>query len=214
MIRYYLILICLGMIGQSCAPEKRPVIMGKELGDGLYALIYTNKGNILTTLDYEKVPLTVASFVGLCEGSTLKEEKYKGKCFYDGILWHRVVPGFVIQGGDPNTLPGGNKAMIGMGGPGYQFKQEVRADMGHNSPGTLAMANSGPNTNGSQFYITHVPTPQLDGGYNVFGYTLRGMETVNAIVQNDTIKTVKIIRVGSEAKNFDEKTILSEFVDL
>lgn len=179
--------------------------MGMELQDGIFALIETNRGPILCRLSPEYAPLTVASFVGLCEGKIPNPISKEGECYYNGMLWHRVVPGFVIQGGDPNTLPNGNSAMIGMGGPGYQFKNEISSELLHDKEGTLAMANSGPNTNGSQFYITKRATPNLDGGYNVFGYVRRGMETVQTIQQNDTIKTIKIIRVGSEAKDFDPK---------
>jgi len=203
---FFLLTLTLIFLFQACE-EKRPVIMGMELSDGIYAHIFTNKGNILTRLEYQKVPMTVASFVGLCDGTTLEDEKYKGKCFYDNILWHRVVPNFIIQAGDPNTLPGGNPARIGMGGPGYQFDNEIVPNLSHSVAGTLAMANSGPNTNGSQIYITHRPTPELDRNYSVFGSVARGMEVVNAIAKNDTIKTIKIIRVGREARKFDEKKI-------
>ncbi|MCI4667792.1 MAG: peptidylprolyl isomerase [Bacteroidia bacterium] len=202
--RILLISILLFSLLTSCE-EERPIIMGMELPEGIFALIETNKGNILCRLEYKKAPLTVSNFVGLSEGSIANPVNTEGACYYNGILWHRVDAGFVIQAGDPNTLPFYNAGRVGTGGPGYQFRNEISGDLRHNVQGTLAMANSGPNTNGSQFYITHVPTPQLDGGYNVFGYVSRGMGTVNAIRKNDTIRTVKIYRVGSEAKKFDAK---------
>ncbi len=191
------------LLFSACQQEKRPVIMGRELGDGIFALIKTNRGDILCRLDYQKAPLTVANFVGLSEGSLPNSVREKGESYYDGMTWHRVAPNFVIQGGDPNTLPFGNSQMIGRGGPGYQFRNEVSSELGHGVAGTLAMANSGPNTNGSQFYITLQATPQLDGGYNVFGYVSRGMGIVSSIQKGDTIRHVDIIRVGKEAKNFD-----------
>lgn len=198
------LLISFSLTFQSCK-ESRPVIMGLELSDGIFALIETNKGPILCRLEHERAPLTTASFVGLSEGSIANPIVEEGECFYNGILWHRVVPGFIIQGGDPNTLPSGNPGLIGMGGPAYKYRNEISPELRHSVEGTLAMANSGPNTNGSQFYITQRPTPNLDGSYNVFGYVSRGISTVQAIQKNDTIRTIKIIRVGREAKKFDAK---------
>ena len=193
----------------SCQ-EKRPIIMGMELGDGIYANIRTNKGDILCRLAMDKAPLTVANFVGLCEGTIPNTLRQNGESYFDGILWHRVDRGFVIQAGDPNTLPSGNPGRIGMGGPGYKFRNEITPDLTHKVAGTLAMANSGPNTNGSQFYITQSPTPNLDGSYNVFGYVSRGMETVMAIQRNDTIKHIQIYRVGGNAKKFDSNKVFNQ----
>jgi peptidyl-prolyl cis-trans isomerase A (cyclophilin A) len=163
--------------------------------DGLYAVFTNAKGQIVCKLEYAKAPLTVASFVSLAEGKNPKATVNKGKPFFNGLTWHRVEPGFVIQGGDP----AGN----GSGGPGYQFVNEIDPTLTHSKAGTLAMANSGPNTNGSQIYITLAPTPPLDGKYNVFGYVVSGMSVVNSITKGDKMDTVTIVRVGEAAKAFD-----------
>ena len=178
----------------SCGNPYKKIIKKLDLQDGIYAEMVTSKGTIYMKLEPELAPITTANFIGLAEGTIENTARKIGEPYYDGLKFHRVVPNFVVQGGDPL----GN----GMGGPGYRFETEVHANLKHDKAGTVAMANSGPNTNGSQFYITHTPTPHLDGGYNVFGYVIEGMEVVNAITQGDVIEKVNIIRVGKEADKF------------
>jgi len=168
--------------------------------DGLYADIDTTKGRILVQLEFEKTPLTVTSFVGLAEGTKnyskdrSAPKPANGVPFYDGIVFHRVIRDFMVQCGDPTGT--------GAGGPGYRFRDEIDPSLRHDRPGILSMANAGPGTNGSQFFITHVPTPWLDGKHAVFGSVVEGQDVVNAIAQGDKIKTVRIHRVGEKAQAF------------
>ncbi len=177
-----------------------PVISTKE---GIFAELETAKGKIYIKLDYQKSPITVANFIALAEGTnTQVGEKYKGKKFFDGLKFHRVIKDFMIQGGDPD----GN----GQGGPGYAFKDEF-TDAKFDRAGILAMANSGPKTNGSQFFITHVPTPHLNGKHTIFGYVITGQEVVNAIAQDDVITKLTITRKGAEANNFNASKIFADY---
>ncbi len=175
-----------------------------NLKEGLYAEIETNKGSILVQLEFEKTPITVANFVTLAEGTNrFVSEELKGKPFYNNLKFHRVIAEFMIQGGDPL----GN----GSGDTGYKFKDEI-TDLVFDKGGILAMANSGPGTNSSQFFITHVETPWLNGLHTIFGHVIEnGMETVNAIVQNDDIKSITIIRKGEAAKKFDAVKVFNNY---
>ncbi|MDR3145861.1 MAG: peptidylprolyl isomerase [Treponema sp.] len=163
----------------------------ENLGDGLFARISTNRGDIVLRLEYEKTPLTVCNFVALAEG---RMNVAQGRGFYDGLTFHRVVEDFMIQGGDP--------AGDGSGGPGYAFPDEFDSSLRHDGPGVLSMANAGPGTNGSQFFITHVETSWLDGLHTVFGRVVSGQQVVDSIVQGDTIQTITIIRNGAQANAF------------
>ena len=170
--------------------------------EGMYAKIKTNKGDIMLELEFEKTPLTVANFVGLAEGKIKNNKKEIGEPYYDGLKFHRVIADFMIQGGCPD----GN----GMGGPGYQFPDEIHPDLKHSGPGILSMANAGPGTNGSQFFITHKETPWLDGKHTVFGKVTEGQDVVDAIAQDDKIIEIDIIRKGENAKKFDSKAIFDK----
>ena len=182
-----------------------------NLADGLYAEIETEKGAILIQLDYAKAPITVANFVSLAEGNNeFVSEEFKKKSFYDGLKFHRVISknngdqeDFMIQGGDPL----GN----GSGDPGYKFKDEF-SDLKFDKGGYLAMANSSPGTNGSQFFITIIATPLLNGKHTIFGHVVeKGLDVVNKIVKDDAINSVKIIRKGEAAKKFDAVKIFGDY---
>jgi len=166
----------------------------QQQAEGLYAEMKTTRGTILVRLEHELAPLTVANFVGLAEGSIAFEGRPAGKPFYDGLSFHRVIADFMIQGGDP----AGN----GSGGPGYRVPDEIAPELTHDGPGVLSMANSGPDSNGSQFFITHKATPWLDGFHAVFGRVVRGQEVVQAMRQGDRIETLRILRVGAAAEAF------------
>ena len=167
-----------------------------DLSDGLYADLETSKGNIILELYYEQAPTTVSNFVALAEGNhPVVDDQHEGKRYYDGLKFHRVIENFMIQGGDPTGT--------GSGGPGYQFDDEFNEELKHDGPGVLSMANAGPGTNGSQFFITHVETPWLDGKHSIFGKVNSGQDVVDKIEQDDIIKTVKVIRIGEAAKSFN-----------
>ena len=163
--------------------------------DGLYAKFHTSKGDILVALEYKKTPGTVGNFVALAEGNLENSAKKQGSPYYNGLKFHRVIPDFMIQGGCPQGT--------GTGNPGYKFDDEFHPDLKHDAPGILSMANAGPGTNGSQFFITHVETPWLDGNHTVFGKVQEGQDVVDSIAQGDTLETLEIIRVGADAENFN-----------
>lgn len=180
-----------------------------KLEDGMYAKITTDRGVIVMSLLFDKVPVTVANFVGLAEGVIENDAKPLGTPYYDGLIFHRVISkangdqqDFMIQGGDPDGR--------GTGGPGYKFQDEFVPELKHDRPGVFSMANSGPHTNGSQFFITHVATPWLDGRHTVFGYLVEGQDVVNATLQGEVMKSVEIIRVGKAAESFDAKAIFND----
>jgi peptidyl-prolyl cis-trans isomerase A (cyclophilin A) len=178
--------------------------------DGIYAVFETDSGKFICKFYEDKAPVTVANFVGLAEGKIEftkpgTNEKVK-KNFYDGLTFHRIIDGFMIQGGDPMGS--------GMGGPGYKFIDEFDSSLRFDGEGLLAMANSGPETNGSQFFITLVPTPHLNDKHTIFGKVVSGMDVVKKIaltkVDNNArpykdvyMNKVSIVRVGDKAKAFD-----------
>lgn len=182
----------------------KPAVKTPAAIEGIFATIATNKGDIVLELAYQKAPVTVANFIALAEGKNtfVTDDKLKGKPFFDGLKFHRVIKDFMIQGGDPS----GN----GSGGPGYAFKDEF-TDLKHNKPGILSMANSGPTTNGSQFFITHKETPWLDGKHTIFGHVTEGMNIVNSIAQNDVITKITIVRKGALAKKFDAPKVFADY---
>lgn len=163
--------------------------------NGIYAKFNTTKGEILVKLTHDLTPGTVGNFVALAEGNLENSARPQGKPYYDGLKFHRVIPDFMIQGGCPQG--------IGTGGPGYKFDDEFHPSLTHDGPGVLSMANAGPGTNGSQFFITHVATPWLDGKHTVFGHVVNGQDVVDAIGQGDSITTLEIVREGEEAKNWN-----------
>jgi FKBP-type peptidyl-prolyl cis-trans isomerase len=171
--------------------------------EGIYAKFNTNKGEILVKLTHEKTPGTVGNFVALAEGNKENSAKSKGEPFYNGLKFHRVIPDFMIQGGCPLGR--------GTGDAGYKFDDEFHPELKHDKPGVLSMANSGPGTNGSQFYITHVPTPWLDNKHTVFGHVATGQEVVDEIAQEDLIESLEIVRVGDDAQNWDAVKAFENF---
>lgn len=179
----------------------------KVVEEGIFAEIFTNKGNIKLQLEYQKTPVTVANFITLAEGTnTFVTNDRKGKPYYDGLKFHRVIANFMIQGG----CPLGN----GTGDPGYKFKDEFDPSLKHDKPGILSMANSGPATNGSQFFITHKDTEWLNNKHSIFGHVVFGQKVVDAIAQDDVITKVLIVRKGKAAKAFDAVKVFSEYMKL
>jgi cyclophilin family peptidyl-prolyl cis-trans isomerase len=211
--KIYLLLLTITLALASCKSSKHP-----DLGDGVFADIKTSKGDIIVKLEHTKTPVTVASFVSLAEGdSPFVSENYKGKKYFDGIIFHRVIKDFMIQGGDPTGT--------GTGSPGYKFKDEFNDSLTHHKAGILSMANSGPVTNGSQFFITHKETPFLNGRHTVFGEVLQGLDVLDSIANVATsqapqkdkpvvdvvMNTVEIIRNGKEARKFDAIQIMTDY---
>lgn len=163
--------------------------------NGIYAKISTTKGDITIKLTHQKTPGTVGNFVALAEGNLENSAKPQGQPYYDGLKFHRVIADFMIQGGDPKGT--------GSGGPGYTFDDEFHPDLRHDKAGVLSMANAGPGTNGSQFFITHNATPWLDNNHTVFGFVTEGQDVVDAIAQGDVMEKVTIVRIGSEAEQWN-----------
>jgi peptidyl-prolyl cis-trans isomerase A (cyclophilin A) len=163
--------------------------------EGIYAKFDTTKGEILVQLHHDKTPGTVGNFIALAEGNLENKAKEQGTPYYDGLKFHRVIPDFMVQGGDPQGT--------GSGGPGYNFDDEFHPELRHEGPGVLSMANAGPATNGSQFFITHIATPWLDDKHTVFGKVIEGQDVVDAIAQGDEIKKLTILREGDAAKAFN-----------
>jgi len=171
--------------------------------DGIYAKFNTSKGEILVKLTHDKTPGTVGNFVALAEGKQKNSAKPEGDPYYDGLSFHRVIPDFMIQGGCPQGT--------GTGSPGYKFEDEFHPELRHSEPGVLSMANAGPGTNGSQFFITHVPTPHLDNKHTVFGHVQSGQEVVDSITQGDKIESLEIVRLGNEAEIWDALSAFQNF---
>ena len=171
--------------------------------NGLFTTIFTSKGEIKIELEFEKTPGTVGNFVGLSLGLINNSIKPLGEAYYNGLKFHRVINDFMIQAGCPLGT--------GTGDPGYKFDDEFHNDLKHDRPGVISMANAGPSTNGSQFFITHVETPWLDNKHTVFGNVINGMDVVNSISQNDEIISIKINAVGDKAKAFDAAKAFEDF---
>lgn len=163
--------------------------------NGIYAKFNTSRGEILINLEFERTPGTVGNFVALAEGNLDNTAKPQGTPYYNGLKFHRVISDFMIQGGCPQGT--------GTGNPGYQFDDEFHPELKHDKPGVLSMANAGPGTNGSQFFITHVETPWLDHKHTVFGHVIEGQDVVDSVQQGDTIDSIEIIRKGEVANNFN-----------
>jgi cyclophilin family peptidyl-prolyl cis-trans isomerase len=209
-----LFLVCIGMLNVQAQTAKKVVLQTKASSnktavktpviDGIFVTFTTTKGDITAQLEYEKTPVTVANFIALAEGKNtfVTDDKLKAKPFFDGLKFHRVIPNFMIQGGDPSGS--------GSAGTGYSFKDEF-TDLKFNQAGILAMANSGPATNSSQFFITHKDTPWLNGKHTIFGHVTEGMNVVNTIAQDDVIKKVTITRKGTLAKKFDAPKVFSDY---
>lgn len=205
-----LALLCATTIGFAQTKKKKTAKKATtttataKVSDAIFAEIETSKGKITVQLEYKKTPITVANFISLAEGTNASvNDKFKGKPFFDGLKFHRVIKDFMIQGGDPD----GN----GSGGPGYKFKDEI-TDAKFDKAGILAMANAGPKTNGSQFFITHKDTPWLTGKHTIFGYVTSGQDVVNKIEQNDLINKIVIKRVGKDAKAFNAPEVFSNYI--
>ena len=171
--------------------------------EGLFAVILTSKGEITIQLEFEKTPGTVGNFAGLATGKIKNDIRPIGEPYYNGLKFHRVINDFMVQAGCPLGT--------GTGDPGYKFDDEFNVDLKHDRPGILSMANAGPSTNGSQFFITHVETPWLDNKHTVFGHVINGMDIVNSISQNDEIISVDINAVGEKAKAFDPAQAFEDF---
>ncbi|PHX61825.1 MAG: peptidylprolyl isomerase [Flavobacteriales bacterium] len=198
------VLLCALTASVALAQTKnvKPVVL-----EGIFAEIFTNKGKIALQLEFQKTPITVANFITLAEGKNeFVTNDRKEKPYYDGLKFHRVIPNFMIQGGCPLGT--------GAGDPGYKFKDEFDASLKHNKPGIFSMANSGPATNGSQFFITHKDTPWLDNKHSIFGHVIEGQKVVDAIVQEDVIEKVIIVRKGKLAKNFNAEKVFSEYMKM
>ncbi|UCD60501.1 MAG: peptidylprolyl isomerase [Flavobacteriaceae bacterium] len=210
-----IVLILIGFLAlTSCTSSKY-----KDLGDGLFADLNTSQGEIIVKLEMEKTPVTVANFVSLAEGNNpFVGDEYKDRKYYDGIIFHRVIKDFMIQGGDPTGT--------GRGNPGYRFKDEFNDSLVHDKAGILSMANSGPKTNGSQFFITHKETPFLNGKHTVFGEVVLGLEVVDSIANVKTyaepnrkdkpvvdvvMNSMTIVRNGKDAKNFDAVKVMTDY---
>lgn len=205
-------ILCIAFIAvlsmQAQETSKKPikkVVKTTAPEEGIFATISTSKGDITVQLEYTKTPITVANFIALAEGKNtfVTDVKQKAKPFYDGLKFHRVINDFMIQTGDPSGT--------GAGGTGYSFKDEFLSDLKFDKGGILAMANSGPATNASQFFITHKDTPWLNGKHTIFGHVTAGMNAVNSIVQGDAITKVTITRKGALAKKFDAVKVFSDY---